>query len=170
MSGIYTYKNVLTDAPAGAASPLAGVRVVVQPNISVRGWPCDAGSKALEGFVPLQDAEVVTRLKSAGALLVGSSRMAELGFGLTGETSVRALGEGADVAVMTDTMGEARVASATEGFFGFKPSFGLVSRFGLIGLVPSMECTGVAGRDLNNIIDVMRAIAGKDPKIRIKKK
>ena len=163
MSGIYTYKNVLTDAPAGAASPLAGVRVVVQPNISVRGWPCDAGSKALEGFVPLQDAEVVTRLKSAGALLVGSSRMAELGFGLTGETSVRSLGEGADVAAMTDTMGEARVASATEGFFGFKPSFGLVSRFGLIGLVPSMECTGVAGRDLNSIIDIMTTIAGKDP-------
>ena len=163
MSDIYTYKNVSSDVPAGAVSPLSGVRVVVQPNISVRGWPCDAGSGALEGFVPLQDAAVITRLKSAGALLAGSSRMSELGFGLVGETTVRALEEGADVAVMTDTMGEARVAAAANGLFGFKPSFGVVSRFGLIGLVPSMECAGLVARDLDTIVDVMMAIAGKDP-------
>ncbi len=163
MSDIYTYKNVSSDVPAGAVSPLSGVRVVVQPNISVRGWPCDAGSGALEGFVPLQDAAVITRLKSAGALLAGSSRMSELGFGLVGETTVRALEEGADVAVMTDTMGEARVAAAANGLFGFKPSFGVVSRFGLIGLVPSMECAGLVARDLDTIVDVMTAIAGKDP-------
>ena len=163
MSDIYTYKNVSSDVPAGAVSPLSGVRVVVQPNISVRGWPCDAGSGALEGFVPLQDAAVITRLKSAGALLAGSSRMSELGFGLVGETTVRALEEGADVAVMTDTMGEARVTAAANGLFGFKPSFGVVSRFGLIGLVPSMECAGLVARDLDTIVDVMMAIAGKDP-------
>ncbi|MCK9227692.1 MAG: amidase family protein [Syntrophorhabdaceae bacterium] len=163
MSDIYTYKNVSSDVPAGAVSPLSGVRVVVQPNISVRGWPCDAGSGALEGFVPLQDAAVITRLKSAGALLAGSSRMSELGFGLVGETTVRALEEGADVAVMTDTMGEARVTAAANGLFGFKPSFGVVSRFGLIGLVPSMECAGLVARDLDTIVDVMTAIAGKDP-------
>lgn len=163
MSEIYTYKNVSIDAPAAGASSLAGVRVIVQPNISVRGWPCNAGSKALEGFAPLQDAAVVTRLKSAGALLAGSSRMSELGFGLAGETTVRALLEEADIAVMTDTMGESRVAAAANGLFGFKPSFGLVSRFGLIGLVPSMECAGLAARGLDKIVDVMTAIAGKDP-------
>ena len=161
MSEIYTHKNVSThESPA--ASSLAGVRVVIQPDVSVVGWPCGAGSKALEGFIPLEDATVVPRLRSAGALLTGSSRMSELGFGLAGETAARLLrSEEADVAVITDMMGEARVSAAVNRLFGFKPSFGIVSRFGLIGLVPSMECFGLAAMDPKNIIDVMTVISGR---------
>lgn len=161
-SELYTHKNA---SPKSSAKDglLAGRRVVIQPNMSVRGWLCNAGSLALEGFVALEDATVVARLKKGGAELVGSSRMSELGFGLTGDTSARILSSGeADVALVTDTMGEARVAAAGSGLFGFKPSFGIVSRFGLIGLVPSMECYGILGKKLEDILDTLSVIAGKD--------
>ncbi len=61
-------------------------------------------------------------------------------------------------------MGEARAAAAEAGVFGFKPSFGVVSRFGLIGLVPSMECYGVMGKSLEDIILTLSVIAGRDEK------
>ncbi len=162
MSEIYTYRNPSPDSPANDG-PLSGKRVVIQPNMSVRGWLCDAGSLALEGFVALEDATVITRLRNAGAYLVGSSRMSELGFGLAGDTATRVLSGGeADIALVTDTMGEARVAAAASGVFGFKPSFGVVSRFGLVGLVPSMEAYGILGKRLEDIIDTFSVIAGKD--------
>jgi len=146
-SEIYTHKNSSLNSHANDG-PLSGRKVVIQPNMSVRGWLCDAGSLALEGFVALEDATVVTRLRNAGAKLVGSSRMSELGFGLAGDTATRILsGGGADIALVTDTMGEARVAAAGSGVFGFKPSFGIVSRFGLVGLVPSMSVMEFWGKD-----------------------
>jgi aspartyl-tRNA(Asn)/glutamyl-tRNA(Gln) amidotransferase subunit A len=161
---LFTYKN--TDPAAGsgrAGLPLSGKRVVIQPNISRRGWPCHAGSRALENFVALEDSTVLARLMQAGAHLAGNSRMSELGFGLSGDTTIQILVEKkADIALMTDTMGDARAAAAGAGMFGFKPSWGVVSRFGLIGLVPSMECCGVAAEDIQDIIGVMKAIAGKD--------
>ena len=131
--------------------------------MSVRGWLCDAGSLALEGYVALEDATVVRRLRKAGAKLVGSSRMSELGFGLAGDTATRVLASGeADIALVTDTLGEARVAAAGSGVFAFKPSFGVVSRFGLVGLVPSMEAYGILGKRLEDIIETFSVIAGKD--------
>ena len=162
VSEIYAHKNTLQNSPAGDGS-LSGRRVVIQPNMSVRGWLCDAGSLALEGFVALEDATVVTRLRNAGAELAGSSRMSELGFGLAGDTASRVISGGeADIGLVTDTMGEARVSAAGSGLFGFKPSFGIVSRFGLIGLVPSMECYGILGKRLEDMIDTLSVITGKD--------
>ncbi len=161
-SEMYTHRNSLLQPPANHG-PLSGRRVVVQPNMSVRGWLCDAGSLALEGFVAVEDATVVTRLRDAGAELVGSCRMSELGFGLAGDTATRVLSGGeADIALVTDTMGEARVAAAGSGVFGFKPSFGIVSRFGLAGLVPSMECYGILGKRLEDILHTLSVIARKD--------
>jgi len=162
MSEIYTYRNREKKLPK-KAGVLSGKRVVIQPNMSVRGWLTDAGSAALGGFIALEDATAVTRLKEAGAELVGSCRMSELGFGLAGDTATRFLSDGeADIALVTDTMGEARVAAAESGFFGFKPSFGIVSRFGLNGLVPSMECFGILGKRLEDIIAALSVIGGKD--------
>jgi aspartyl-tRNA(Asn)/glutamyl-tRNA(Gln) amidotransferase subunit A len=161
-SEIYTHRNPSPASPA-KDGPLSGKRVVIQPNMSVRGWLCDAGSLALEGFVALEDATVVTRLRNAGAQLVGSSRMSELGFGLAGDTATRVLSGGeADIALVTDTMGEARVAAAGSRVFGFKASFGTISRFGLMGLVPSMETYGIMGKRLEDVLDTFSVIAGKD--------
>ena len=162
VSGVYTHKNTSPNSVANDGL-LSGKRVVVQPNMSVRGWLCDAGSLALKGFVALEDATTVTRMSNAGVELVGSSRMSELGFGLAGDTATRILSGGeADIALVTDTMGEARVAAAGSGIFGFKPSFGIVSRFGLVGLVPSMECYGILGKRLEDMIDTLSVISGKD--------
>jgi len=161
-SDIFTYKNILpqTSTEGGV---LAGKKVVIQPNMSARGWLTNAGSMALEGFIALEDATVITRLRNAGAALIGSTRMSELGFGLSDDKGTRTLcGGEADIALITDTMGEVRVAAATSGLFGFKPSYGIISRFGLIGLVPSMECYGIMAKSPEDIITTIGAITGKD--------
>jgi aspartyl-tRNA(Asn)/glutamyl-tRNA(Gln) amidotransferase subunit A len=159
---VFTY---LDPSPSASTKqgPLAGKSLTIQPSLSVRGWPADAGSVALKGFVALEDATVIERLKKAGATLVGSSRMSELGLGLAGDTTGRILSEGhSDMALMTDMMGEARITAARVGAFAFKPSSGTVSRFGLIGLAPSMECLGIMARSPEDIATVMGIMAGDD--------
>jgi aspartyl-tRNA(Asn)/glutamyl-tRNA(Gln) amidotransferase subunit A len=142
---------------------LAGKSFAIQPNLSVRGWPAEAGSVALKGFVALEDATVIERLNKAGATIIGSARMSELGLGLTGDTVARVLSEGrTDMALMTDMMGEARLTAARVGAYGFKPSHGIVSRSGLIGLAPSLESHGILARAPEDIATVMGIIAGDD--------
>jgi len=142
---------------------LSGKSISIQPNMSVRGWPTEAGSKALERFVALEDATVVENLRTAGATIKGSTHMSELSFGLIGDTGAQAVATGeVDIALMTDSMGEARIAASSKNLFGFKPSFGIVSRYGLIGLIPSMECYGVVANTPMDIANVMGAIAGID--------
>ena len=149
--------------PAAAGGPLAGQTFAIQPCIGVQGWPTEAGSKALKDFVALEDATAIARLREAGATLIGSTRTSELGFGLVGDTAQRAIhNDRVHMALMIDTMGEGRAAAAAAGCFGFKPSYGIVSRFGLVGLVPSMECLCVLARRPADIVSVMRIIAGID--------
>lgn len=160
--GAFIYLNPDSRALAKEGA-LSGLRLAIQPNLSVRGWPISAGSRALENFSALEDATVVERLRSAGAFIVGATHMAELGFGLDGDTSAAAVASAdCDAALVTDTLGEARVAAAEGRFFGFKPTAGTVSRCGLIGLVPSMECLGVIARNTDTICRVLRTIAGPD--------
>jgi len=159
---VFTYINPLPPSPVDHG-PLGGKSFIVQPNMSVRDWPTDAGSVALKGFTAIEDATVIDRLQKAGAVIVGSTRMSELGFGLNGDTSGHALSEGcADMAFMTDMMGEARITASRVGIYGFKPTNGIVSRFGLIGLVPSMECFGILTKKPDDITLVMGIIAGSD--------
>lgn len=146
-----------------AGGPLVGKRATVQSSIAVKGWPTEANSPALQGYVPLEDATVVERLRSSGAALVGNTHTSELGFGLFRNGAGRALTGGhADIALMTDTMGEARVAAATAGLVGFKPSYGRISRFGLVGLVPSMDCCSILGMNLEDLAAVFQTIEGPD--------
>jgi aspartyl-tRNA(Asn)/glutamyl-tRNA(Gln) amidotransferase subunit A len=161
MSDLYTRKNESTEPPPTGA--LSGRRFVIQPNLSVRTWPCNAGSRALADYEALANATVITRLSQAGAVLSGSARMAELGFGLAGDTTAQLIADGHnDLGIVTDTMGEARMAAAGVGLFGFKPSYGRVSRCGLIGLVPSMECHGILARHPEQIATALSAMAGPD--------
>jgi aspartyl-tRNA(Asn)/glutamyl-tRNA(Gln) amidotransferase subunit A len=144
-------------------APLAGKSFVIQPNLSVRGWPAEAGSLALKGFVALEDATVVERLRTAGATLLGSARMSEMGLGLAGDTVGQILSAArADMALMTDMMGEARLTAARIGLYGFKPTQGIVSRFGLTGLAPSLESHGMLARTPEDIAALMNVIAGDD--------
>ncbi|RJP44476.1 MAG: hypothetical protein C4548_05970 [Desulfobacteraceae bacterium] len=152
-----------TPLQEAATGPLAGKTILVRPDLCVAGWLTDAGSQALKDFHAFTDAAIVTRLKAAGASFAGSTRMAELGFGVNGDAMARALSANhAHIGLMTDTMGEARVAACCAGCFGFKPSYGLISRSGLIGLAPSMECVGVLAGDLSDIASVLGVMAGPD--------
>lgn len=162
MDSIFFYKNSEQSAGSGKGA-LQKLKVAVQPNISVKGWPTEAGSAALAGFKALEDAAVVERLSKAGAALVGSTSMSEFGFGLQKSTAGKALGKkSADVELMLDMAGEARLAAAREGICGFKPSYGLISRLGLVGLIPSMETCGMLALDIPSIRKVLQILAGPD--------
>ena len=111
---IFSHREPLPSSPGSGA--LSGMKIALQANLSVRGWPTEAGSTALKRYVALEDATVVERLKRAGAVLVGNTRMSELGFGLAGDSAARAVSRGhADCALVTDTLGEARVAADFDG-------------------------------------------------------
>jgi aspartyl-tRNA(Asn)/glutamyl-tRNA(Gln) amidotransferase subunit A len=159
---IFTHLNNKSK-PADGNMHLSGRKVAVQPNMAVKDWRTEAGSRALKGYVPLENATVVNCLQQRGAYLVGSTKMSELGFGIRGDSSANAVAEGhADSALMTDTMGEVRMAAAINGLIGFKPSYGIVSRFGLIGLVPSMECFGITAKTTGEIVDLLSVISIPD--------
>ena len=159
---LFTYMD--SSPSTGLNDGLLGeISIAIQPNMSVRGWPIEAGSRALEGFTAIYDATVIKRLKQAGANIKGSICMSELGFGLAGDTGAMVLNTGeVDSVLITDTMGEARMAACMAGVIGFKPSYGIVSRFGLIGLVPSMECFGILAKNLDDIAKVMSVVVGND--------
>lgn len=142
---------------------LHGLRIAIQPNISAAGWSTDAGSNALANFTALEDATIVQRLRKAGAAICGSTRMSEFGFGLTNSKAGEALRcQAADAELVLDIVGESRLAASRAAVCGFKPTYGLVSRFGLVQLIPSMECCGLLSGNLGNIREILKAIAGQD--------
>ena len=157
----YAYHEVTEQSSSEAGK--SRLRVTVQSNMSVKGWPTDAGSLALEKYVALEDSALIENLKKAHVTIPGSTRMAELGFGIAGDAaSVIIKEDSVDACLVTDTLGEARHTAAMSATIGFKPSYGICSRYGLIGLVPSMECTGVVARDIDVIAVLMQAMSLKD--------
>ncbi|NLG34162.1 MAG: hypothetical protein GX548_02280 [Lentisphaerae bacterium] len=145
-----------------ASAPLAGCRIAIPSNLAVRGWPMEAGSRALEGYVATEDAFVVEQLRLQGAELTEGLSVAELGFGLDGGTAGMAVREEADASLVADAFGECRLLAMANGLAGFKPTQGLVSRRGLAGLIPSMECMSVTARDLSRLSQIVGAIAVTD--------
>ena len=161
MDSVFFHRDPETSAKEGDGRQ--GMSIAIQPNVSVSGWPTNAGSNALAGFTALEDATIAGRLRDSGAFLCGSTRMSEFGFGLAGsEAGVALSRKEADVELVLDLMGESRLAAARAAVCGFKPSYGLVSRYGLVGLVPSMECCGILSGNMKNIREIMRIIAGPD--------
>ena len=161
MDSIFVYRHAGPAAPT--AGPLQGIRVAIQSGISAAGWPTDAGSRALADFSALEDATVVHRLRNAGAFLCGSTRASEFGFGLQDSAAGEVLRrKAADAELLLDIAGEGRLAAERADVCGFKPSYGLVSRFGLVGLIPSMESCAVLSDRIGTIRDILSAVAGPD--------
>jgi aspartyl-tRNA(Asn)/glutamyl-tRNA(Gln) amidotransferase subunit A len=157
-SSVFSFTPSPSDHPVSDA-----LRVAVQPNMSCCGWPADAGSNALKNYTALEDSFVIAQLKQAGAVITGTTCMSEFGFGLVTDTGSRAVAKDlADAALITDYLGEARAAAALAGLFGFKPSWGSVSRTGLAGLVPSMESWGITAQSVSEIRQVMQLICVSD--------
>jgi aspartyl-tRNA(Asn)/glutamyl-tRNA(Gln) amidotransferase subunit A len=172
-------------AKAEALPPLAGVPVGIKDVLVMQGAPATAGSLILKGYRPPYDATVVTRLEAAGAVLLGKMNCDEFAMGSSNENSAygpvlnpRALdrvpggssgGSAAAVAANfavatlgTDTGGSIRQPAAFCGVVGVLPTYGRVSRYGLIAFASSLDRVGPLTKNVKDAATVLQVIAGRD--------
>ncbi|MFH1055386.1 MAG: Asp-tRNA(Asn)/Glu-tRNA(Gln) amidotransferase subunit GatA [Candidatus Altiarchaeota archaeon] len=168
-----------------AKGSLADLTVAVKSNICVEGLLTSAASKTLENYSAPYDATVIERLKAAGITIAGMANMDEFACGASGETSyygptqnpaamgripggsssgsAAAVAAGfVDCALGSDTGGSIRNPASHSGVVGYKPTYGLVSRYGLIDLAMSLDQIGPLGRDVRTCARVLDVIAGYD--------
>jgi aspartyl-tRNA(Asn)/glutamyl-tRNA(Gln) amidotransferase subunit A len=163
--------------------PLDGIPVAVKDIIYIEGVRCTAGSRILSGNVAQYDAPVVTKLKAAGAVILGTTNLHEFAAGTTSVNphygpvrnpwdqrkiaggssggSAAAVAAGlAAVALGTDTAGSVRIPAAFCGVLGVKPTYGRVSRLGVVPLSSSLDTVGILARSAWDASVVLQAIAG----------
>ena len=170
---------------AGANGALLGVPIAVKDVLNVENQPCTCGSKILKGYVSPYDATVIAKLRAAGALMVGRTNMDEFAMGSTCENSVygptrnpdslehvaggssggsaAAVAGGIAVAALgSDTGGSVRQPASFCGCVGLKPSYGRVSRYGLVAYASSLDQVGPMTRTVADAALLLGVMAGRD--------
>ena len=190
---IDAYLSLDIDAAAKEAEkanvdlPLGGVPLAIKDIINVMGQPCTCGSKILQGYRATYDATVIQKLRAAGAIPFGKTNLDEFAMGSSTENSAMKLtrnpwdfsrvpggssgGSAAAVAadaafgaLGSDTGGSIRQPAALSGVVGLKPTYGRVSRFGLVAFASSLDQIGPLTKTVRDAALIMNAIAGHDPR------
>lgn len=177
----FVYEN-----PETVEGPLSGSTITIKDLFTTKDAPTQASSKILKGFTPKYDATVVEKLRKSGAAIVGKVHMDELALGGTGtysgfgviknpldssrliggssSGSAATLTESITFSLGSDTGDSIRVPASFVGKVGFKPSYGAVSRYGMIPFASSLDTVGWMSHNVNDTIALSRVLFGQDEK------